>query len=102
MTKAWVYILRCIDGSYYTGHTTDLEVKLAEHQAGQGDDWTKHRLPVELVFSQEMTYQSHAFLAEQQIKAWSPAKKEALIAGQWDLLRSLAKKPKLQTKSKME
>lgn len=99
MTKAWVYILRCIDGSYYTGHTTDLEMQLAEHQAGDGGDWTKHRLPVALVFCQEMTYEGHALLAEQQIKAWSQAKKEALIAGKWDLLRSLAKKPKFHPES---
>jgi putative endonuclease len=41
MAKAWVYILRCADGSYYTGRTTDLEKRLAEHQAGEGSDWTR-------------------------------------------------------------
>jgi predicted GIY-YIG superfamily endonuclease len=54
MTKDWVYILRCTDDSYYTGHTTILEMRLAEHEAGEGSDWTEHRLPVKLVFSQEM------------------------------------------------
>ena len=93
---AWVYILRCSDGSYYTGHTTNLELRLAEHQAGDGSDWTKHRLPVELVFSQEMPDKDQAFLAEQKIKNWSRAKKEALIAGEWDLLKWLAKKPKFR------
>ena len=102
MTKAWVYILRCTDGSYYTGHTTNLEMQVAAHQAGQGGDWTKDRLPVQLVFSQEMTYEGHASLAEEQIKGWSLAKKEALIAGQWDLLRSLVKKPKFKPKSRNE
>ena len=97
MTKAWVYILRCIDGSYYTGHTTSLETRLAEHQAGEGSNWTKHRLPVELVFSQEMPDKNYAFFAEQQIKKWSRAKKEALIAGNWDLLRWLAKKPRFRS-----
>ena len=97
MTKAWIYILRCADDSYYTGHTTNLEMRLAEHQAGEGSEWTKHRLPVELMFSQEMPDKNHAFLAEQQIKKWSRAKKEALIAGDWDLLRWLAKKPKFRT-----
>ena len=96
MPKAWVYILRCADGSYYTGHTTDLEKRLAEHQLGEGSDWTRHRLPVELVFEQEMSDEDHAFLAEQQIKKWSRGKKEALIAGDWDLLRWLAKKPKFR------
>ncbi len=97
MTRAWVYILLCADGSYYTGHTTNLEMRLAEHQAGEGGDWTKHRLPVELVFSQEMPDKNYAFFAEQQIKKWSRAKKEALIVGNWDLLRRLAKKPKFRS-----
>ena len=97
MAKAWVYILQCADGSYYTGHTTNLELRLAEHQAGEGSDWTKQRLPVELVFSQEMPNKDQAFLAEQQIKKWSRAKKEALITENWDLVRWLAKKPKFRT-----
>ena len=96
MAKAWVYVLRCADGSYYTGRTTDLETRLAEHQAGEGSDWTRHRLPVELVFQQEMSDEDHAFWAEQRIKKWSRGKKEALIAGDWDLLRWLAKKPKFR------
>jgi predicted GIY-YIG superfamily endonuclease len=81
MARAWVYILRCADGLYYTGHTTNLERRLAEHQAGKGSGWTSHRLPVELVFAQEMADKERAFLAEQQIKKWPRAKKEALIAG---------------------
>lgn len=99
MSKAWVYILQCADGSYYVGHTLNLEKRLAEHQAGEGSDWTKRRLPVELVFSQEMPDKDSAFQAERQIKNWSRAKKEALIAGNWDLLRWLAKKPKFRKKS---
>jgi predicted GIY-YIG superfamily endonuclease len=96
MAKAWVYILRCADGGYYTGHTTDLELRLAQHQAGELDGWTRHRLPVELVFVQEMGTRDEAFLAEQRIKGWSRAKKEALIAGDWDLVQWLAKKPKFR------
>ena len=96
MAKAWVYILRCADGSYYTGRTMDLEKRLTEHQSGEGSDWTRRRLPIELVFVQEMPDEDHAFLAEQQIKKWSRAKKEALIAGDWDMLRWLAKKPKFR------
>jgi predicted GIY-YIG superfamily endonuclease len=96
MPKAWLYILRCADGSYYTGHTTDLEMRLPQHQAGEGSDYTRHRLPVELVFAQEMPDKDHAFLAERQIKNWSRAKKEALIAGDGDLLSWLAKKPKFR------
>jgi predicted GIY-YIG superfamily endonuclease len=99
MAIAWVYILRCADGSYYTGHTTHLERRVAEHQAGEGSDWTKSRLPVELVFAQEMPDESQALIVEQQIKGWSRAKKEALIAKQWNLLRYLSKKPSFRIKS---
>ena len=93
MPSVWVYILRRADGSFYTGHTANLEKRLAEHQAGEGSQWTKYRLPVELVFSQAMPDKDSAFLAERQIKGWSRAKKEALIAETWDMLRWLAKKP---------
>ena len=96
MPKAWVYILRCADGSYYTGHTTNLEMRLAEQQSGEWNGWTRQRLPVELVSAQEMPDKDQAFLAEQRIKKWSRAKKEALIAGDWDALRWLAKKPKFR------
>ena len=97
MTGAWVYILRCADGSYYVGHTTDLALRLAEHQSGEGSDWTRHRLPVELVFQQEMADAHQALLVERQIKNWSRAKKEALMANDWDALRLLAKKPKFRS-----
>ena len=96
MTSAWVYILKCTDGSYYTGHTTNLELRLAEHASGEADGWTRHRLPVELVFAQEMPTRDEAFVAERRIKGWSRAKKEALIAGDWDLVRKLAKKPRFR------
>ncbi len=98
MGTVWVYILRCADGSYYTGHTANLEKRIAEHQSGEGSEWTKRRRPVELVFAQEMPDRDSAFLAERQIKGWSRAKKEALIAEQWDLLRWLAKKPAFRPK----
>ena len=99
MAKAWVYILLCADGAYYTGHTTNLEKRLAEHQAGEGSEWIRRRLPVELVFVQQMPDVDHAFRAERQIKGWSRRKKEALIAGDWDLLRWLAKKPSFRTEA---
>jgi putative endonuclease len=65
MSKAWVYILRCSDKSYYTGSTTNLEKRLDEHRNGEGSEWTKKRLPVELVFFQEMPDKDQAYLAEQ-------------------------------------
>ena len=53
-------------------------------------------MPVELVFAQEMPTKHEAFLAERRIKGWSRAKKEALIAGDWDMVRQLAKKPRFR------
>jgi predicted GIY-YIG superfamily endonuclease len=96
LSKVWVYILRCADGSYYTGQTVNLEKRLAEHQMGEGGGWMRHRLPVVLVFSQEMPDSDSAFFAERQIKNWSRAKKEALFAGNWNLLQWLAKKPRFR------
>ena len=79
MRKAWVYILRCSDGSYYTGHTTDLPVRIRQHQAGNGSRYTRARLPVTLVFSQEFPDAHAAFHRERQVKRWPRRKKEALV-----------------------
>jgi predicted GIY-YIG superfamily endonuclease/proteasome lid subunit RPN8/RPN11 len=87
----FVYILRCADGSYYSGHTDNIEIRIAEHQAGEGSQWTKTRLPVEHVWSQEFVAREEALISERRIKGWSRAKKEALIAGQWDEVSRLAK-----------
>ena len=90
--SAFVYILRCRNGDYYTGSTrTSLEQRVAEHNAGQYDGFTKRRRPVELVFAQEFDRITDAIAAERQIKGWSRAKKEALIAGNMDRLKCLAR-----------
>jgi putative endonuclease len=81
MRKAWIYILKCADGSFYTGNPTQLLSRLYQHQIGEGSSWTKGRLPVKLVFCQCMYSKEDAYLAEQQIKGWSRAKKRALING---------------------
>ncbi|GAA4718261.1 GIY-YIG nuclease family protein [Sphingomonas lutea] len=90
----WAYILRCSDGRYYTGHTDNLERRIAEHQTGGFCDFTSRRLPVELVWSQEFTTRAEALDAERRIKPWSRAKKEALIRGDWAALSYFAKPPK--------
>ena len=77
----YTYILRCSDGSYYTGSTIDLERRLEQHQSGEGANHTKKRLPVELVYVEEYERIDVAFYREKQIQNWSRAKKEALIAG---------------------
>ncbi|RDF00415.1 GIY-YIG nuclease family protein [Aggregatibacter aphrophilus] len=89
--KGWMYILRCSDGSYYTGSTRDLESRLYEHQNGLGAVFTKKRLPIKLVYCEEFERIDDAFYREKQVQGWSRAKKEALIQGQYDLLPKLAK-----------
>ncbi|HEY0326569.1 MAG TPA: GIY-YIG nuclease family protein, partial [Allosphingosinicella sp.] len=89
----YVYILRCRDGSYYTGHTDDLEARLCQHQEGLGADWTRRRRPVELVWCELMPTRDEAFAAERMIKPWSRAKKEALIAGDWEKVGYFARPP---------
>jgi putative endonuclease len=79
----WVYLLRCVDGSYYTGHTDRLEKRIADHQAGEIPGYTSTRRPVELVFVQAFPTRVEALAAELQIKGWSRKKKEAMIRGDW-------------------
>jgi putative endonuclease len=86
-----VYILRCGDASYYVGHTDDLERRIAQHHAGTASAYTTRRLPVELVFSCEFASRVEALARERQVKGWSRAKKEALIAGEFERLRALAR-----------
>ena len=87
----YVYILKCADDSYYTGSTTDLELRLAQHQAGYFKGYTSSRLPVTLVWWTEMPNEHEAFLRERQIKGWSRAKKEALIQEDWDRIHAIVK-----------
>ncbi len=87
----YLYILRCHDGSYYTGHSEDLERRLAEHQPGGVPGYTATKRPVRLVFTESFQSRDEAFLAERQIEGWSRAKKEALIRGDWSRLRELAR-----------
>src|SRR5215510_8818533 len=86
----WVYILRCADGSYYTGHTDNLEKRIAEHQAGEVQGHTSPRRPVTLVFAQEFPSREEALACERQIKGWSRKKKEALMQGNWAEVSRLA------------
>lgn len=89
--KGWMYILKCADGSYYTGSTTNLDGRLYEHQNGLGAKYTKKRLPVKLAYCEEFERIDDAFYREKQIQGWSRAKKEALIQERYDLLPKLSK-----------
>ena len=85
----WVYMLRCKDGSYYVGHTDDVEVRLAQHESGALEGYTSKRRPVILVFAEPMPTRDEAFQRERQIKTWSRGKKEALIARDWERLHQI-------------
>jgi putative endonuclease len=82
MTDAWVYLLRCSDGSLYTGWTTDLERRVARHQAGIASKYTASRLPVELALSIPMSDRTSARREEARIKRLSRSQKLELITAQ--------------------
>ena len=75
----FVYILRCGDGTLYTGITDDVQRRLAAHRAGKGAKYTRGRGPLELVYTQEQPDKSAALRRELQIKKLSRAQKEQLI-----------------------
>jgi putative endonuclease len=89
-----VYILRCADGAYYVGLAQhDLEGRVSEHQFGLDPmAWTYTRRPVELMYNESYDRFDDAIARERQIKGWSRAKKEALIAGAYEALPDLAKR----------
>ncbi|MBS1154046.1 MAG: Excinuclease subunit-like protein [Myxococcaceae bacterium] len=87
----WVYILRCSDQTYYVGSTDDLDRRLAVHLSGELAGYTSTRLPVELVFAAELPSRDDALVRERQLKKWSRAKKEALIASDWARVSALAR-----------
>ena len=90
---AYVYILRCADGSYYCGTARQgLELRLAQHNSGTFGGYTATRRPVTLVYSQWFERITDAIAAERQIKGWSRAKKEALMRGDFEALRMLSKR----------
>lgn len=87
----WAYMLHCNAGRFYTGHTDDLERRVAQHESGAIDGFSKRFLPVALVWSQEFATRQEAKAAEQRIKGWSRKKKLALIRGDWAEISLLAK-----------
>jgi tRNA/rRNA methyltransferase len=94
----WIYILRCSDGTYYTGHTDDLERRVAAHQSGAFKGYTSERRPVELMFSENFQTRLGAIDRERQIKDWSRKKKEALFRGDWEGIQKVAgSRPRVST-----
>ncbi len=87
---AYVYILRCSDGTLYIGHTEDLASREQTHNDGFGSRYTAQRRPVTVVYSEELGSSAAAITRERQLKRWTVGKKEALIAGDQSLLKSLS------------
>ncbi len=82
MENIWhLYILRCGDGSLYTGITTDVEKRLETHRAGKGAKYTRGRGPLELVYREECGTHSDALKRELTVKALTREQKQLLIEG---------------------
>ncbi len=86
----WVYILRCGDDRFYTGQTDDLDLRVAQHMVGRGSEYAARRQPVKLAWADSFATRVQALEFERQVKGWSRAKKEALIARDWAALQRLA------------
>lgn len=89
-TRYCIYILYCADGTLYTGITCDLERRLAQHNAGKGARYTRDRLPVKLLYSWGEMNRSQATRVERRVKRLRRAQKEALIAGDQDILARIS------------
>ncbi|MBC7768159.1 MAG: GIY-YIG nuclease family protein [Phycisphaerales bacterium] len=87
---SWVYILRCSDGSYYAGVTSNIERRLDEHFHSE-IGYVAKRKPFEYLWSEEFANIDDAIGFEKQVKGWSRAKKEALMRGDWLEIQRLAK-----------
>lgn len=88
----YVYILKCNDDSFYTGHTDDLERRIFDHNHKKYDGYTSTRLPIELVYYEAFCTREEALVAEQKIKTWGRRKKKALIGNGWQGIINLRKK----------
>ncbi len=90
MKQYWVYLLRCADGSYYTGVTNNIDRREWEHNAGILEcAYTHSRRPVKLVYADVHADINQAIAWEKHVKGWSRAKKRALAASDWDRIREL-------------
>jgi putative endonuclease len=88
--KAYLYILECANGCYYTGSTVDLDQRLQQHCLGEGSNFTRKHLPVKLVYAEFYESIDVAFHREKQIQGWSRKKKVALIYSTTNELHKLS------------
>jgi predicted GIY-YIG superfamily endonuclease len=85
----YVYILRCADDSLYIGETNDIDGRVARHNEGRASNYTRTRRPVTLTYTETHASRDSALKRERQLKGWTRAKKEALVAGDAALLKRL-------------
>jgi len=90
----YVYILQCADGTYYTGHTDNLDTRMAQHGIGQGCAYTSKRRPLKLLWATDCQTRTEAFDLEKRIHGWSRVKKEALMRGDFAALPGLSRSKK--------
>jgi len=88
----FVYIAKCADGSLYVGSTHNIDDRLIAHNSGKGAMYTAQRRPVQLVYKESFECIEDAVKRERQIKKWSRTKKEALINGDFAVLKALSKR----------
>jgi len=90
----YMYILECSDRSLYVGSTRNLERRLWEHNQGLGAAYTRHRLPVKLLYFERFDRVDAAFAREKQVQGWSRSKRLALVNETPEKLRPLSRKPR--------
>ena len=90
MKPFYLYMLKCGDGSFYVGHTDNLDERMAQHLLSRGG-YTGRRKPLTLVFVDELPSREEALERELQLKGWSRAKKETLVRGDWAAVHRLAR-----------
>ena len=87
----YVYILHCSDGTYYTGHTDNLDQRMAQHSDGMGARYTSKRRLLKLLWATHCQTREQAWELEKQVQGWSRAKKEALMRGDFAALPGLSR-----------
>ena len=87
----YVYILKCADSTYYTGHTDNIDQRMAQHGDGMGARYTAKRRPLKLLWATDCQTREQAWELEKQIHGWSRVKKEALMRGDFAALPALSR-----------
>ena len=78
--KAYMYVVECRDGSYYTGYTTDVKKRIDVHNSGKGAKYTRSRLPVKLIYVQDFDSKEEAMAAEALLKRKKRVQKERFLS----------------------